>query len=59
MVCFQSVASNANFGVPALETGGSWKKSPVTMTFENVSLRQEQGPVIAYLDTTKWLCALP
>ncbi|KAI5824410.1 hypothetical protein K523DRAFT_253205 [Schizophyllum commune Tattone D] len=32
MVCFQSVASNANFGVPALETGGNWKKSPVTMT---------------------------
>lgn len=34
IVLLHSAASNANLTFPALVTGGSWKKSPVTMTYE-------------------------
>ncbi|KAF9047151.1 hypothetical protein BDZ89DRAFT_941735, partial [Hymenopellis radicata] len=38
-VWLQSFASKANLTLPDLVTGGSWKKSPVTMTCRTGSAR--------------------
>ncbi|KAJ7683359.1 hypothetical protein B0H17DRAFT_942006 [Mycena rosella] len=49
MACFQILASNANWTMLALATGGNWKKSPVTMSCEVVSIYSIKPRMVTWM----------